>query len=160
MLICHLAVLIILCGAAITALYKKVGSLDFSINQVRSGYRNAAGTYNRLGFDVKLDDFTIDNYEKKNWKGLIKGFKSTVSIMENGRVTLRENIEVNRPLSYGGYTFYQAGYNPEQPGWTNLMVVKDPGAGTVFFGLGLLNAGVLITVFKKRRQEKNVLVTL
>jgi len=149
MLICHAAALVILCGAVITAFFKEEGSLEFSENQTRGAFVSATGTYKPLGFDIRLDEFTIGQSEKMNWKGAVKGFRSRISVIDSGKVKLRDNIEVNRPLSYGGYTFYQSGYDPGRPGWTDLKVVKDPGAGTVFFGLALLNAGALITVLKK-----------
>jgi hypothetical protein len=60
--------------------------------------------------------------------GPIKGFKSTLDFVEgNEAVVQAKTIEVNHPFSYKGYTFYQSGYNPDDPSYTSLQVVKDPG---------------------------------
>jgi predicted MFS family arabinose efflux permease len=49
-------------------------------------------------------------------------------------------------MKYGGYTFYQTGYDPKDPTWTSLQVVRDPGVPLVYAGFAFLIAG-LFTVF-------------
>lgn len=77
----------------------------------------------------------------------IKSFKSTLLIQEGSLPPLQKTIEVNSPLSYGGYTFYQSGYNENDPTWTSLQVVRDPGVRVVYLGFVLMTLGLLITTY-------------
>jgi hypothetical protein len=77
----------------------------------------------------------------------VRDFLSTLSVVEEGSVVMTRTIEVNYPLSYGGYVFYQASYDPNRPGWTGLEVVTDPGIMLVYIGLIMLLAGVALVVF-------------
>lgn len=83
----------------------------------------------------------------------VKDYKSTLQIIEDGEIVREKTIEVNLPLRYGGYTFYQSGYNPRDPKWTSLQVVKDPGVPLVYAGFFLMIAG-LATVFYLYPQKR------
>lgn len=61
-----------------------------------------------LGFIVKCEDFDVAYYEGTNAP---KEFASQLSVYENGKLTLNKMIEVNDPLVYNGYTFYQSSYD-------------------------------------------------
>ena len=76
----------------------------------------------------------------------IKLFKSTLRVLQGAVVLREQTIEVNAPLLYGGYGFYQASYREEDPSWTALLVVRDPGVPVVYAGFILLIAGVFITM--------------
>jgi cytochrome c biogenesis protein ResB len=56
-------------------------------------------------------------------------------------------VQVNQPLSYKGYTFYQLSYNPEDLSWSTLEVVRDPGVVVVYSGFALLMVGLLIIFY-------------
>jgi len=75
----------------------------------------------------------------------IKSFKSTLRVLQGAVVLREQTIEVNAPLLYGGYGFYQASYREEDPSWTALLVVRDPGVPVVYAGFILLIAGVFVT---------------
>jgi hypothetical protein len=77
----------------------------------------------------------------------IRNFRSRVAFSENGRVARSGDIAVNAPLTWRGYTFYQAGYNPDDLDWTSLQVVRDPGVPVVFAGFGMLLAGLFLMLF-------------
>jgi len=80
--------------------------------------------------------------------GPIKGFKSTLDFVEgNEAVVQAKTIEVNHPFSFKGYTFYQSGYNPDDPSYTSLQVVKDPGVPVVYAGFSLLIVGLFIVFY-------------
>jgi cytochrome c biogenesis protein ResB len=72
----------------------------------------------------------------------VKEYRSTVTLVENDTPVAEKSIEVNRPLTYKGYTFYQTGYNPEDPTWTSLQVVRDPGVPIVYAGFILIMVGL------------------
>lgn len=79
--------------------------------------------------------------------GRIKSFKSTVKVLEDGRMVAGRVIEVNRPFKFNGYTFYQTGYNPDDLSWTSLEVVRDPGVPLVYAGFSLMIVGLFIVFY-------------
>ena len=74
--------------------------------------------------------------------GAIKAYKSTLQLLADGKVVAGQTIAVNAPLSYGGYTLFQSGYNPQDLKWTSLQVVKDPGVLVVYLGFVLMMVGL------------------
>jgi hypothetical protein len=74
----------------------------------------------------------------------IKSFQSKVQFIDAGKVVLEKTIGVNSPVSHGGYTFYQSGFNPEDKGWTSLQVVRDPGVLLVYGGFILMMVGLTV----------------
>ncbi|HUK81519.1 MAG TPA: cytochrome c biogenesis protein ResB [Verrucomicrobiae bacterium] len=86
-------------------------------------------------------------YLAKSADGPIKSFKSTLDIVEGDAIVKSKTIEVNSPISYKGYTFYQSGYNPEDPSYTSLQVVKDPGVPVVYTGFSLMIVGLFIVFY-------------
>ncbi|MDP6524416.1 MAG: cytochrome c biogenesis protein ResB [Kiritimatiellia bacterium] len=88
----------------------------------------------------------------------VKDYKSHLQILENDKVVLEKIIEVNAPLSYMGYSFYQASYDPNDLTYTLLQVVKDPGVPVVYAGFALMILGLTIVFYLcpwlKARGEK------
>ncbi|MDD5347248.1 MAG: cytochrome c biogenesis protein ResB [Candidatus Omnitrophica bacterium] len=84
------------------------------------------------------------------WMPVVKEFRSTVTVIDASRnKTFSRWTKVNAPFSYRGYTFYQSGYDEENPSYTSLEVVRDPGVAFVFAGFILLNAGLIIMFYPK-----------
>lgn len=73
----------------------------------------------------------------------IREYKSELVVMRDGAEAVRKVIEVNDPLHYGGYHFYQSSYDPEGLRYTVLTVVSDRGLVAVYVGLGLLVVGIV-----------------
>ncbi len=63
-----------------------------------------------LGFTVRCNRFTIEFYPN----GMPKTYRSNVTVIDGGKPVLSTDIEVNRPLTYKGITFYQSSYQPFQ----------------------------------------------
>lgn len=61
-----------------------------------------------LGFTVRCDFFNIEYYPN----GMPKEYLSKLSVIEDGKVVLQREVEVNEPLIYKGITFYQSSYQP------------------------------------------------
>jgi cytochrome c biogenesis protein len=55
---------------------------------------------------LRLDRFTTEFYPN----GIVRDWKSQVSILEDNQVKTSGTIEVNKPLSYRGLNFYQMSY--------------------------------------------------
>jgi len=74
--------------------------------------------------------------------GQIEDFKSDVLIIDEGEQVGGKVIEVNHPLYYGGYHFYQHAYDTENESYTILSVRSDSGLKAVYAGFVLLCVGV------------------
>lgn len=64
-----------------------------------------------LGFDVYCDDFRLKTFID----GAPMDFESDLAILDPSspvNPVVKKTIQVNDPLEYRGYTFYQASYNP------------------------------------------------
>jgi len=78
-----------------------------------------------------------------NYSRMVSDYISELEIVKDGQVVAAQNIEVNHPLHYGGYDFYQHSYGEDRLGeYTVLMVVSDSGLSLVYGGYVALIAGV------------------
>ena len=75
--------------------------------------------------------------------GPIRDWKSRLVIRRGGKVVARKVVEVNHPLHYGGYHFYQFSWDRHAERYTVLSVVSDDGLWAVYAGFVLLCAGIV-----------------
>jgi cytochrome c biogenesis protein len=94
----HLGLLVILAGGIVSGLSGRRANLTLVENQTLP----VPGAT----FSLRLDKFTTEFYPN----GSVRDWKSRLSVIEAGRPALERTIEVNHPLAYRGYTFYQSGY--------------------------------------------------
>lgn len=81
---------------------------------------------------------------------MIKDYKSTLQIVRDGKVLKQTTIEVNKPLFYGGYHFYQHTFAEDQSGpVSGIMVVSARGIWLVFSGYALVFAGLVMQLGTK-----------
>lgn len=103
--IVHTGVLIILLGGMISGLggMKKYLSL----------HEGQTASIPQAGLKIRLKKFDIHRYPDET----IKDWKSTLSLLNEGKPVLTKTIEVNHPLSYKGFLFYQHswGWNWNNP---------------------------------------------
>ena len=74
---------------------------------------------------------------------VIRDFLSEVVVIKNGKEATKKVIEVNHPLHYGGYHFYQHSYDSEEGKYTVLSVTSDSGLFCVYAGYWALCLGVI-----------------
>ncbi len=74
--------------------------------------------------------------------GQISDYKSDLVILEEGQVVKSKTIEVNHPLHYGGYHFYQSSYDDKAGRYTILSVSSDSGLALVYIGFALMAGGM------------------
>ena len=74
---------------------------------------------------------------------MIRDYFSDLAVIENDKEVLSKTIEVNHPLHYGGYHFYQHSYDSEKGQYTVLSITSDSGLYVVYSGYWLLSLGVL-----------------
>jgi cytochrome c biogenesis protein len=61
-----------------------------------------------LGFLIKLEDFEVSFYPNSD---MPKEYASSLTVIDGGSEVIKDRwIEVNDPLKYKGYTFYQSSY--------------------------------------------------
>jgi len=96
--IVHLGLLIIIVGGIVTAVGGFRTNLALGEGEVVE--------VPKAGFGVRLDRFETETYADGN----IKDWKSTVTVIENGGEARTQIVEVNHPLVYGGFSFYQSAY--------------------------------------------------
>ena len=109
--IVHTSILIIFIGALIGHFLGFKGSV--MIPELRSTekiYTNPDSIPIDLGFSIRNDSFGIEFYDN----GMPKEYKSSLTIVENGREILQKDIKVNSPLTHNGITFYQSSYQGHQ----------------------------------------------
>ncbi|PIP94859.1 MAG: hypothetical protein COW00_14580 [Bdellovibrio sp. CG12_big_fil_rev_8_21_14_0_65_39_13] len=108
----------------------------------------------KLPFDIQLEKF-----EKKDYPGSQQAMNYKSYVKVNGSLKVDE-IYMNEPLKYGGYTFYQSSYQiqPNAPALSIFSVNKDPGRVLKYLGSLILCAGIIIfTIQHSRRfRQKNV----
>jgi cytochrome c-type biogenesis protein CcsB len=146
----HGSMLVILAGSLLTELRKVEGQLQVWEGEESSavvapdpGRGGEARTVATLAFAVRLESFEIEYYEGTRRPAQ---FRSRVVVKDGGRES-PATIEMNRPLTHGGYRFFQSSYQetPERD-MTVLSVSRDPGESIVFIGYYGLVLGMLVVL--------------
>jgi len=83
-------------------------------------------------------------------RGMPKDYFSDLAVLRGGEVLAEKTIEVNHPLDWGGYHFYQADYDHERGEYTVLSVRSDSGLYAVYAGFVLLVAGAFVRFWIER----------
>lgn len=76
-----------------------------------------------------------------NYRRTISDYISEIQLIQNDKVIFEKNVEVNYPLGFGGYHFYQSSYDDEAGRYTVLSVHSDTGLYIVYAGYWLLCLG-------------------
>lgn len=105
--IVHLSILVIFAGAIIGNLLGFKGSVLIpETKDTDKVYATGTQQPIDLGFTVRCDRFDIEFYDN----GMPKEYRSRLVVSENGKEVMVKDIEVNDPLQYRGFTFYQSSY--------------------------------------------------
>lgn len=106
-----------------------------------------------LPFSLKLDRFEIQRYEGSESPS---SYSSDVTIVDVGAPMRPVKISMNEPLEWGGYTFYQASYIPEdpRPKTSVFSVNRDPGRALKYWGSILLVLGSILLFVKRHLQAR------
>jgi len=83
-------------------------------------------------------------------QGMVKDYFSDLQVFEDGKLMLEKTIEVNHPLYYGGYHFYQSSYDDKAGQYTVLSVTSDSGLVAVFAGFALMCGGAFYHLWLRR----------
>ena len=128
----------------------RLQSLDIGMPDIILEVRNSKIL---LPFKMQLLDF-----DKKFHQGTLisKSFKSIVQIHDE-KITFDRVIEMNSPLRYKGYTFYQSSFSENSEGEiSELAVVKNQAQWFPYISSFILCFGVLLHLVIKSRGPKIV----
>jgi cytochrome c biogenesis protein len=104
----HLSILIIFAGGIIGSIFGVKGFVNIPEGEKVSSFYTygTQQTSIKLGYQVECRDFEVEFYES----GGPKEYSSDLAIYQDGKLIKEKRIEVNHPLSYQGFTFYQSSY--------------------------------------------------
>jgi cytochrome c biogenesis protein len=108
--IVHLGLLVIIAGSIVSGATSVRQELKMKEGEIKP----VPGT----DFSLRLNRFSTLYYDDARIKDpeqrQVKSWISAVSVLEGGREVLTRDIEVNHPLSYKGFNFYQSSYGYDQ----------------------------------------------
>ena len=111
------------------------------LNNGESYSRYSFEKYTGMGMGSEKDGLELRYITEM--PGMVRDYFSDLTIIEDGKETLTKTIEVNHPLHYKGYHFYQDSYDKQNERYTILAVTSDSGLYMVYAGYILLCAGVI-----------------
>ncbi len=152
--ITHLSMLLILLGSVVTVVAKVEGQMPIdegtSSNRVLRGERGELPPI-VLPFSLHLDAFELDTYPGTRMPAQ---YRSRLKIV-SGTSAQPTVIEMNKPLSYGGFQFFQSSYHIDEGHRTTILSVsRDPGQPIVFVGYTLLVLGMCVVFATRLLQAK------
>ena len=106
-----------------------------------------------LPFQIKLNDF-----KKESYPGLemARAYSSDVTVID-GSVKWPVKIEMNTPLRYKGYTFYQSSFDQTQDKDISILsVVENKGRLFPYIGTLIIAAGLLLHIFLVLRTRRTL----
>ncbi|MGH1397842.1 MAG: cytochrome c biogenesis protein ResB [Alphaproteobacteria bacterium] len=102
-----------------------------------------------LPFSIRLTDFVKHTYAGTN---MAKNYHSDI-IVKDGDIEWPVRIEMNEPLRYKGYTFFQSSFDDTgEIEMTILAVVENSGWLIPYIGTGILGLGLLLHTLITIRQ--------
>ncbi len=119
--ITHLSIIVIMLGAVIGVFFGFKGYLPLQEGYASDIAYASDDSTHKLGFTIRCDDFDVEFYDMSD---MPKVFKSRLTVIKDGKEVLKKVVEVNSPLRYGGYTFYQSNYGmvPDAKGYFILKI--------------------------------------
>lgn len=105
----HFSFVVIIVGGIVSGLYGFEGIMEIPDGDKRGFvFKRIGSKYIRVpvGFEVHCEDFRLDRFKS----GQPKDYFSTLTIYEDGEKQTSKKIEVNDPLGYGVFNFYQSSY--------------------------------------------------
>ena len=105
--IVHLSLVFLLVGGLVGSWFGFEGFVNIpegeSVKSIRLRNQNAIQP---LDFEIRCDDFQVSFYES----GSPKEYRSTLTLIEDGKPVRTKDIIVNDPLRYGGINIFQSSY--------------------------------------------------
>ncbi len=127
--ITHLSIIMIMIGAVIGIFFGFNGFLNLPEGYTSDvAYSRKDSKPHPLGFSIRCDDFDVEFYGMSD---MPKDYRSWLTVFKDGKEVMKKMIEVNSPLKFEGYTFYQSSYGMLSTGrGFFIFKVKGPGGKT------------------------------
>jgi cytochrome c biogenesis protein len=136
----HTALLLIFAGGIADAIWGYRGFVAIPKGGAADTIELQKGGLKPLGFVVHCEAAGQENYPD----GTPKRWWSKLTVLEDGQVMRREEIEVNKPMVYRGLRFFQSSYGPD---YTGLAVAYEPGQWGVWGGCVLMAIGLSMAFY-------------
>ena len=108
----HLSVVLLLIGGLIGSIFGFDGFVNIPEGEtVQSIHLRNSNQKLPLDFAISCDDFNVEFYDS----GAPKEFRSSLTILKQGKAVLQKDIIVNDPLRYAGISFFQSSYGNLAP---------------------------------------------
>ena len=134
-LVTHMAVLLLLLGAALSSGYGWREKLTIGPGEVVEVGHGS-------GVALRNEGFTITRYPD----GSVASYEAEVAIIAEGREVAHDSVLVNKPLTYGPVRLYLQAYAGTPDGYSvTLLAVHDPGYGMVITAGFLLLLGLTVS---------------
>jgi cytochrome c biogenesis protein len=110
--IVHLSVVILLIGGLIGSIFGFDGFVNIPEGETIQSIQLRNGDQKlQLDFAIRCDDFNVDFYDS----GAPKEFRSSLTVLKQGKAVFQKDIIVNDPLRYEGIRFFQSSYGNLTP---------------------------------------------
>ena len=108
----HLSVLLMIVGGLIGSMYGFEAFVTIPVNESRNivQKKNSHETV-KLNFDIRCDDFKVTFYDT----GAPREYRSSLTLLDNGVETVKQDIIVNKPLRHNGINIFQSSYGTMPP---------------------------------------------
>ena len=108
----HLSVVILLIGGLIGSMFGFEGFVNIAEGEsARAIQLRNSNQKLQLDFEIRCEDFFVDFYDT----GAPKEFRSSLTILKQGKPVVQKDIIVNDPLRYQGISFFQSSYGSLPP---------------------------------------------
>jgi len=123
--IVHFSIVLLLMGSLVVSIFGFEGYANIpeggSIDSIQSKDENRILP---LDFTIRCDKFNVSFYDS----GSPKEYRSTLSVLESGRISFKKDIIVNDPLRFKGINVFQSSYGRMSPEKVKLKISsKDSG---------------------------------
>lgn len=136
----HLSVVILLIGGLIGSIFGFDGYVNIPEGEsARSIQLSNSNQELPLDFEIRCDDFNVEFYDT----GAPKEFRSTLTVLKQGKAVLQKDIIVNDPLRYEGISFFQSSYGNMAPNEV-ILNFTSKATGMVYSERAILNAPIVI----------------
>ena len=124
-------------------------ALEIQINSP-DGQATTRYVFERFPGHMHPDDELLLSYQR-----VISEYISELRVIRDGKVVTEKDIQVNYPLRYGGYHFYQQDYDHQAGRYTVLEVTSDSGLISVYAGYLMLCIGLCWHFWINKLSDKN-----
>ncbi len=137
-----------------------VGRID---EMVTDSTANVEILWPTRGFEENMGTDRIENRIDRRFgqgrldQGNISDYIADLTVIEDGQEVMKKRIEVNAPLRYMGYRFYQSSFNDTQTDangtWTTVIEARrDSGSPFIWTGIILVSLGLMLALYLTPRE--------